>query len=92
MTVQMRKFGKLLNSRPAGREAALRVFQIANGFIEDKEIILDFSGVEVLTPSFADELIQMLQDKYKEEKIIRTTNIETTTIKDTLASIGFEVK
>lgn len=83
----MRKFGTLLNSRPAGKEAALRMFQIINGAIDDKDIILDFAGVEVLTPSFADELIHQLKERYGENKTIKTTNAETSTVKDVLGLI-----
>lgn len=50
MKIEMQKFGTILNSRPAGREVFLRVVQIINGFSESEEIILDFLGVEVLTP------------------------------------------
>ncbi len=83
----MRKFGTLLNSRPAGKEVALRMFQIINGAVEDKEIVLDFAGVEILTPSFADELIHQLKERYKEKKIVKTINAETSTVKDVLGFI-----
>jgi hypothetical protein len=84
MRIQMKKFGTLLNSRPAGREAALRIFQIANGFLNDKEMILDFAGVEVLTPSFADELIRLLKERYEDIKI---ENTETPAVRDTITSV-----
>ena len=87
MIIQMGKFGKLLNSRPAGKEVALRIFQIINGAVENKEIVLDFAGVEILTPSFADELIHQLKERYKEDKIIKTVNAETSTVKDVLGII-----
>jgi len=87
MTIKMIKFGILLNSRPAGKEVALRMFQMINGFIDEKEIILDFAGVEILTPSFADELIHSLKDKYGEERKIKIENAETPTVKDTIATV-----
>lgn len=91
MRIQMRKFGTLLNSRPAGREAALRIFQILNGSIDDEgEIILDFAGVEILTPSFADELVHLLEDKYKDKKVIKFDNTETPAVRDTITSIKGE--
>lgn len=86
MKIEMRKFGSLLNGRPAGKEVALRIFQIVNGFINDKEIVLDFAGVEILTPSFADELINLLREKYG-EKEIKIENTETPAVKDTMALI-----
>jgi len=81
----MRKFGVLLNGRPAGREVALRIFQIVNGS-KGVEVTLDFSGVEILTPSFADELVRLLKEKYGEDKIL-IENTETSTVQDTISSI-----
>jgi hypothetical protein len=63
MRFEMKKFGLILNSRPAGREAVLRVRQIANGIKNDK-IEFDFSGVDVLTPSFADEFFNGIHAAY----------------------------
>ncbi|OGG39125.1 hypothetical protein A3I34_02840 [Candidatus Jorgensenbacteria bacterium RIFCSPLOWO2_02_FULL_45_12] len=42
---------------------------MVNGSVEKEKIILDFTGVEVLSPSYADELLQSLENKYGEEKI-----------------------
>ncbi len=89
MKIEMRKFGILLNGRPAGREAALRVVQIVNGSAEKEEIILDFSGVEILTPSFADEFLHAVRNKYGYDKI-KIENTETPTVKDTISAIENE--
>lgn len=82
MTIQMSKFNTFLNGRPAGREAALRIQQIVNGSTDKEDIILDFSGVEVLTPSYADELLQDLRGKYGSDKvsIINTSQTVSETI------------
>ena len=85
----MQKFGTILNSRPSGREAFLRAIQIVNGSPISEEIILDFFGVEVLTPSFADEFLHLLKDKYKSREI-RLENTESATVKETLNSIAME--
>ena len=69
MIIQMSKFNTVLNGRPAAKEAALRIQQIVNGSTDKEDIILDFSGVEVLTPSYADELLEALKGKYGAEKI-----------------------
>jgi hypothetical protein len=44
------------------------VKQIANG-TSDAELIFDFTGVEVLTPSFADELSIGIKQGYPDKKI-----------------------
>lgn len=69
MTIQMSKFNTVLNGRPAAREAFLRMQQIINGSAEREDIILDFGNVEVLTPSYADELLKALENKYGADKI-----------------------
>lgn len=89
MKIEMQKFGIILNSRPAGREAFLRVVQIINGSSKSEEIILDFLGVEVLTPSFADEFLHLLRDKYK-SRVIKLENTDSATVKETLKSIENE--
>jgi len=89
MKIEMQKFGIILNSRPSGREAFLRAVQIINGSSDSEEIILDFYGVEILTPSFADEFLYLLRDKYK-NRMIKLENIEAATVKETLKSIETE--
>ncbi len=74
MIIQMLKFNNVLNGRPTAREDFLRIVQIVNGSMEKENIILDFSGVEILTPSYADELLQELKEKYGNDKI-KITNI-----------------
>lgn len=76
MTLKIKKFGEMLISRPEGRDAAL---VISNQFIQNlnNEIIeLDFEGVKVLTPSWLDEIIQVILKKTTKEKIVflNTTN------------------
>lgn len=62
MKIEIKKFGEILTSRPAGREA----FLVTKAYLapdNDKETIeLDFSGVKVLTPSWADEFISGLRE------------------------------
>lgn len=82
MIIQMSKFNTVLNSRPAAKEAALRIQQIVNGSTQQENVVLDFTGVEVLTPSYADELLRILKDKYGPEKIeiINTSQTVSETI------------
>lgn len=84
----MVKFGEILNSRPSGREAALRAKQIINGSDTAGEIILDFSEVKVLTPSFADEFIEVLKNFYPDIEMKFEGFLDNPLIKDTLTSLG----
>lgn len=66
MTLAINKFGDVLISRPAGKEA----FSMAKAYILDdlkpeETISLDFKDVKVLTPSWADEFITGLKSNYK---------------------------
>lgn len=83
--IQMKKFGKVLNSRPAAKEAVLRVKQIINGSKED--ITLDFSDVDILTPSFADEFVRGLKEMYKDKKIEFQGIEQNEVIRDTLKAV-----
>jgi hypothetical protein len=69
MTIQMSKFNIVLNGRPSAKEAILRIQQIVNGSAERENVVLDFAGVEVLIPSYADELLRALEAGYGREKV-----------------------
>ena len=76
------KFGEILISRPAGREALLAMqAYLIKDIKNDEEIIIDFAGVKVLTPSWADEVITKLAEKFKNTKFINAGN---PTVKSTL--------
>ncbi|MDP2791549.1 MAG: DUF4325 domain-containing protein [Rectinemataceae bacterium] len=83
MTVSMIKFGDILISRPAGREAFLAgasyVFKDAP---ENDEIILDFKGVKVLAPSWGDEFITGLKTVYKNH--VAVTNADSPAVRAAL--------
>lgn len=88
MILQMIKFGNILNSRPEGHEAVLRAKQIINGSNDPEDIVLDFSNVEVLTPSFADEFVKGLKGIYPDKKITFKGIEDNPVTKDTLSAIG----
>lgn len=64
MKIELKKFGDLLMSRPAGREACL----VMKAYLKPKDskelIELDFTGVKVMTPSWLDEVLQGLKESY----------------------------
>ena len=85
MIIKLVKFGEILISRPAGREAllAMQAYLIKDVKTDD-EIIIDFEGVKVLTPSWADEVITKLAEKFKNIEFI---NIGNPTVKSTLDTL-----
>lgn len=69
MKIELKKFGEILTSREAGREALLAYTPTLNALSKNEEIIIDFEGVSVLTPSWADEFLRpiLLLKKYTEK-------------------------
>ena len=69
MKVDLKKFGEILTSRPAGREAGLAIKAYFKPRPGDK-LELDFSGVLAMGPSWLDEVLTVLKDEYGEERVI----------------------
>ena len=66
MNVQIKKFGDVLMSRPAGKDAYLLAeSHLFSTLGSDEEISLDFADVKVLTPSWADEFISGIRSAHK---------------------------
>ena len=68
MRLEMHKFGDVLMSRPAGKEA----FALARAYIfpdleSSEQIELDFAQVKVLAPSWADEFIAGIKSTFPNE-------------------------
>lgn len=63
MILQIKKFGEILTSRPAGREAALICIAYEIDLKKSSLISLDFDGVAVMTPSWLSEFVQTLKEK-----------------------------
>lgn len=85
MTIELKKFGEVLISRPAGREAYLAMSAYITKDVDKNETIeIDFSGVKVLTPSWADEVITKLAVIFKNIKLL---NAENPTVKATLKTL-----
>lgn len=75
MKIELRKFGEILVSRPAGREAFLAMSAYILKEVNKNEVIeIDFKGIKVMAPSWADEVITKLAEKYKNIKLLNTEN------------------
>lgn len=75
MVINLNKFGSILVSRPAGKEAYLAFSPTLREVDSNEQIEVDFTGVEVLTPSWADEFLSPLFGTFKNRvKLINTTN------------------
>lgn len=63
MNLKVSKYGNILTSRPAGREAALSFLAYEENSKSAKVITLDFEGVTVLTPSWLSEFVQTIKER-----------------------------
>lgn len=74
MIIAMKKFGDILNSRPAGREAFLAFRpHLLHDLSNVETITIDFDGIRVLTPSFADEFVTPLIEQYPKRVLLKNT-------------------
>lgn len=85
MIIDLKKFGTTLVSRPSGKEAWLAFQPVLNEIPPMEKIIVDFDGVVVLTPSWADEFLTPLRANFKEK--VELMNINNPSVKATLAII-----
>lgn len=86
MTIQLNKFGIILVSRPAGKEAWLAFQPVLNSVSADENIIVDFAGISVLTPSWADEFITPLKSRFGNKVALQNT--KNPSIKATLKMLS----
>lgn len=89
MTIELNKFGTTLVSRPAGKEAWLAFQPILKDVPDSEEIAVDFDGVLVLTPSWADEFLTPLRSRFNDKvKLINTDNASVKATFDILDKAG----
>ncbi len=85
MRIELKKFGEILISRPSGREAYLAMSAYITKDVNENEIIeIDFAGVKVIAPSWADEVITPLAQKFKN---IKLSNTENSSVQATLKTL-----
>ncbi|MEK7155125.1 MAG: DUF4325 domain-containing protein [Patescibacteria group bacterium] len=88
MIIQLKKFGTTLVSRPSGKEAWLAFQPVLNEILSDEEIVVDFTDVVVLTPSWAGEFLTPLDRKFNGR--VKLDNIDNPSVTATLAILNKE--
>lgn len=89
MIIELKKFGTTLVSRPSGKEAWLAFQPTLKDVLESENVIVDFVDVIVLTPSWADEFLTPLRNRFKEK--VKLINTDNASIKATLATLAQNV-
>lgn len=75
MRIELKKFGEILVSRPSGKDAYLAMSAyITKNVGKSEPIEVDFAGVKVITPSWADEVITKLTNEFENVKLVNTNN------------------
>ncbi|KKP80174.1 MAG: hypothetical protein A2271_03745 [Candidatus Moranbacteria bacterium RIFOXYA12_FULL_35_19] len=82
MIIQLKKFGTTLISRQAGKEALAAFQPVLNSVGENEKIEIDFEGVNTFTPSWGDEFLTPLQNKFGDRLTMKNT--ENSSVKATL--------
>lgn len=85
MRIELKKYGDVLISRPAGREAylAMSAYNLKDVSVEE-EIEIDFAEVKVLAPSWADEVVTKIIQRFKNVSLLNTKN---STVEATLKTL-----
>jgi len=82
MKIYLKKFGNILTSRQMGKEAYLAFKPNMQNVTKDEQIEIDFSGVDVFSPSWGDEFLTPLLEEFGKKVIL--SNTDNPSIKATL--------
>ena len=92
MNIELKKFGTMLVSRPGGREAwlAAQAYVLPQQATQE-EIVVDFQGVDVLSPSWADEFISKLVERFGGDRV-QFVHTENASVKATLKTLNLQIE
>jgi len=83
MRIELKKFGDILTSRQDGREALAAIEPLLEDLTESDVLELDFEGVTTFTPSWADEFVTKLVDRFGDR--VHFVNDENPSVQATFA-------
>ena len=86
MLIEISNFDDILMSHPTGREAFLlaKAYEFKD-IKESDDITLDFDGVKVMAPSWADEFISGMKSEHSNK--VRYINTENPSVKAMLKTV-----
>ena len=74
MIIELKKFGTTLISRQTGKEASLASQSLFKDLKDDEMIEVDFDGVSTFSPSWGDEFLTPLLNRYGDRLVLKNTN------------------
>ncbi len=86
MTIKLKKFGDILISRQTGREAFSAFSPLLKKLKDNENIRVDFDGVITFSPSWGDEFLTPLLDRYGPRLVLMNT--DNPSVKATLEVLG----
>ncbi len=81
----MTKFGTVLTSRQAGKEAYAAFLPILTNLSENEEVLVDFEGVSTFSPSWGDEFLTPLQKKFGD--LLTVKNVSNPSVSLTISTL-----
>jgi hypothetical protein len=82
----LKKFGTTLNSRQLGKESFAAFESSLRDVKENEKITVDFEGVVTFTPSWGDEFLGPLFNRFGERLVLQNT--ENPSVQATLKLLG----
>jgi len=73
MRIELKKFGTLLVSRPAGKEAYAAFLPTLNRVKDNESIEVDFAGITTFSPSWGDEFLTPIFERYGDRVTLANT-------------------
>ena len=74
MKIDLKKFGNILTSRQMGKEAYLAFRPNLQDVTVTEQIEIDFSEVDVFSPSWGDEFLTPLMTEFGERMVLSNTD------------------
>ena len=90
MIIELKKFGTILISRQAGREALAAFQPTLQGINPEENIEINFEGVLTFSPSWGDEFLTPLAKKFGSRLILTAT--DNLSVKATLEILDWKGK
>lgn len=73
MTIHIQKFGSVLTSRQAGKEAYAAFLPTLTTLHGQEEVLVDFDGVSTFSPSWGDEFLTPIQKQFGSRLTLKKT-------------------
>ena len=86
MTIFLKKFGTTLNGRQFGKESFAAFESSLRDIKSGEEVIVDFEGVVTFTPSWGDEFLGSLFNRFGERLVLKNT--KNSSVRATLKLLG----